>query len=235
MRGPGALILILLLGVAGVQPGAAAQEAKNPEAVTVDALVILALSENPEIRAAKAEVEAAQGRLLQAGLRPNPLLDLSAQQSVTGPDQNLNVGVTLPLDLNGRKAGRVGVAARELDIKEAQVTNRARELRAEVRMKAGEALAAQRNLRITEELLAVNREALALVAQRVRRGAIPPLDENLARVEVNRLDASRETLASQVEVLMLQLKGLVGLTPEAPLTLQGELTPPVLTRARGGA
>jgi cobalt-zinc-cadmium efflux system outer membrane protein len=234
MRGPGALILILLLEVAGVQPGAA-QEAKNPGAVTVEALVRQALSENPEIRAARAEVEAAQGRLLQAGLRPNPMLDLSAQHNVTGPDQNLNVGVTLPLDLNGRKAGRVGVAAREVDIKEAQVTNRARELRAEVRMKAGEVLAAQRNLRITEELLAVNREALALVAQRVRRGAVPPLEENLARVEVNRLDASRETLASQVEVATLQLKGLVGLTPEAPLTLQGELTLPVLTRARRGA
>jgi outer membrane protein, heavy metal efflux system len=234
MRGLGALMLILLLGMAGVQP-AAAQEAKNPGAVTVDDLVMQALAENPEIRAARAELEAAQGRLQQAGLRPNPMLDVSAQQNVTGPDQNLNVGVTLPLDLNGRKAGRVGVAARELDIKEAQVNNRTRELRAEVRIKAAEVLAAQRNLRITEELLAVNREALALVAQRVRRGAIPPLEENLARVEVNRLDASRETLASQVEVLTLQLKGLVGLTPEAPLVLQGELTPPALTRAREGA
>jgi outer membrane protein, heavy metal efflux system len=38
-----------------------------------------------------------------------------------------------------------------------------------------------------------------------------------------------------VEVSLLQLKGLVGLPPEAQLTLQGELTPPVLTRARDGA
>jgi multidrug efflux pump subunit AcrA (membrane-fusion protein) len=102
-----------------------AQEAKNPGAVTVDALVVQTLSGNPEIRAARAEVEAAQGRLRQAGLRPNPVLDVSAQQNVTGADQNLNVGVMLPLDLNGRKAGRVSVAARELDIKEAQVTERA--------------------------------------------------------------------------------------------------------------
>jgi cobalt-zinc-cadmium efflux system outer membrane protein len=234
MRGPGALILMLLLGVAWVQPGAA-QEAKHAGAVTVDALVTQALSENPELRAARAEVEAAQGRRLQAGLRPNPMLDLSAQQNVTGPDQNLNVGVTLPLDLNGRKAGRIGVAERELDVKEAQVANRVRELRAEVRLKAGEVLAARRNLRITEELLAVNREALALVAQRVRRGAIPPLEENLARVEVNRLDASREALASQVEVLTLELKVLVGLAPEDPLALQGELAPALLTRPREGA
>jgi cobalt-zinc-cadmium efflux system outer membrane protein len=204
----------------------------SPEALTVDAVVAQALSENPELKAARAEVEAARGRLLQAGLRPNPMLDVSAQQNVTGPDHNLTVGVTLPLDLNGRKAGRVTVAEGELAMKEAQVRNRARELSAEVRMKAGEVLAARRNLRITEELLAINREALGLATQRVRRGAIPALDENLERVEVNRLEASRETLASRVEVLTLGLKMLVGLAPEAPLSLKGDLSVPVLTRRR---
>jgi len=204
----------------------------SPEALTVDAVVTQALSENPELKAARAEVEAARGRLLQAGLRPNPMLDVSAQQNVTGPDNNLTVGVTLPLDLNGRKAGRVSVAEGELAMKEAQVSNRARELSAEVRMKAGEVLAARRNLRITEELLAVNREALGLATQRVRRGAIPALDENLERVEVSRLEANRETLASRVEVLTLGLKMLVGLAPEAPLSLKGDLTVPVLTRRR---
>ena len=234
MRGQKALVLILLLGIVSVQPGAA-EGPESPGAFTVDALVTQALSENLDLSAARAEVEAARGRLLQAGFRPNPMLDVGAQQSVTGPDNNIMVGVTLPLDLNGRKAGRVGVAERELEMKAAQVANRARELGADVRLKAGEVLAAKRNLRITEELLAINREALALVAQRVRRGAIPPLEENLARVEVSRLDASREILASQVEVLTLQLKVLVGFAPEAPLALQGELTAPVATRTREGA
>jgi cobalt-zinc-cadmium efflux system outer membrane protein len=229
-----ALVLILLLGIESVQLGMAAGQV-SPGAFTVEALVTQALLENPDLSAARAEVEAARGRLLQAGFRPNPMLDVGAQQSVTGRDNNIMVGVTLPLDLNGRKAGRVGVAERELEVKAAQVTNRARELGADVRLKAGEVLAAMRNLRITEVLLAVNREALALVAQRVRRGAIPPLEENLERVEVSRLDASREILASQVEVLTLQLKVLVGFAPEAPLALRGELTAPVATRTREGA
>jgi cobalt-zinc-cadmium efflux system outer membrane protein len=229
-----ALVLILLLGIESVQLGMAAGQV-SPGAFTVEALVTQALLENPDLSAARAEVEAARGRLLQAGFRPNPMLDVGAQQSVTGRDNNIMVGVTLPLDLNGRKAGRVGVAERELEVKAAQVTNRARELGADVRLKAGEVLAAMRNLRITEVLLAVNREALALVAQRVRRGAIPPLEENLERVEVSRLDASREILASQVEVLTLQLKVLVGFAPEAPLALRGELTAPVAKRTREGA
>jgi cobalt-zinc-cadmium efflux system outer membrane protein len=191
----------------------------------VDDLVARALADNPELQATQAEVDAAHGRLQQAGLRPNPMLELGVQKNVAGPDNNLTAMVTVPLDLNGRKAGRVGVAAGELEMKRTQVADRARRLRADVRMKAGELLAAQRNLRFTEELLQVNRDALDLLQTRVSRGAAPPLDANLLRVEVNRLEASRRRLVSQVEVLGLQLKTLVGLGPEAPLSLRGDLRP----------
>jgi cobalt-zinc-cadmium efflux system outer membrane protein len=202
-----------------------AQARNGPGEFTVDDLVTRALTENPDLHATRAGVDAAQGRRRQARLRPNPMLDLGYQDSVTGPDNNITVGLTLPLDLGGRKAGRVGVAERELEQKRAQVTDRERQLRAEVRMKAGELLAAQRNLGVTEELLQVNQKALDLVRQQVARGAVPALEENLMRVEVNRLDASRRLLQSQVAVLTLQLKTLVGLGPEAPLVLRGELRP----------
>jgi outer membrane protein, heavy metal efflux system len=234
MRRHGALLLSLILGMATVQSGEA-QGLGGPRASTIDELVARALADNPDLRAARAEIEGARGRLLQAGLRPNPMLDLGAQQSVTGPDNNLNVGVTLPLDLNRRKAGRVGVAERELELKEAQVLNRARELGAEVRMKAGEVLAAQRNLRITEELLDINRQALQLIGGRVQRGAVPALEESLQRVEVNRLDASRQILQSRVEVATLQLQVLIGRSPEAPLSVQGDLRTRLVTFAREGA
>jgi outer membrane protein, heavy metal efflux system len=234
MRRHGALLLSLILGMATVQSGGA-QGLGGPGVSTVDELVARALADNLDLQAARAEIEAARGRLLQAGLRPNPMLDLGAQHSVTGPDNNLNVGVTLPLDLNRRKAGRVGVAERELELKEAQVLNRARELGAEVRMKAGEVLAAQRNLRITEELLDINHQALQLIGGRVQRGAVPALEESLQRVEVNRLDASRQILQSRVEVATLQLQVLIGRSPEAPLSVQGDLRTRPVTLAREGA
>ena len=230
---------ILLVGLSGmclmVSRGAVAQVPYGRGDVTVDDLVARALAENPDLQAAQAEVDAAHGRLQQAGLRPNPLLDLGVQQNVAGPDNNVTASITVPLDLNGRKAGRVGVATGELEMKRTQVAERARRLRAEVRMKAGEILAAQRNLRFTEELLQVNRDALGLLQSRVRQGAAPPLDANLLRVEVNRLDASRRLLASQVEVLTLQVKTLVGLGPEALLALRGDLRPaPVSVDAQEG-
>jgi cobalt-zinc-cadmium efflux system outer membrane protein len=96
-------------------------------------------------------------------------------------------------------------------------------------------LAARRNLGITEELLAANRQALGLVRERVRRGGAPSLDEHLMRVEVNRLDATREILAGQVEVLRLLLGTLLGLEPDAPLSVQGKLhvVPAKLNRDEG--
>ena len=220
---------ILLVGLLGVPlvaaRGAVAQAPHGTGEVTVDDLVARALADNPDLQATQAEVDAAHGRLQQAGLRPNPMLDLGVQKNPVSTDNNLTASVTVPLDLNGRKAGRVGVATGELEMKRTQVMDRARRLRADVRMKAGELLAAQRNLRFTEELLQVNRDALGLLQTRVRQGAAPPLEENLLRVEVNRLEASRRLLASQVEVLALQLKTLVGLGPEAPLALRGDLRP----------
>jgi outer membrane protein, heavy metal efflux system len=193
--------------------------------VTVEQLVETALVNNPELRAARAEIDAATARVRQAGLRPNPMVELGGQKAL-GPDNNLNVGLTVPLDLNGRKEGRVSVAEEELAVRRAQLVDRERRLRSELRMKAGEALAARRSVTVTDDLLRVSREGLALVGQRVRQGAAPALDENLMRVEVNRLDVNRVVLVSRADIVMLQLRSLAGMAPEAPLALAGDLASP---------
>ena len=120
-------------------------------------------------------------------------------------------------------------------MKRAQVVDRERRLRADVRMKASELLAARRNLEVAEELLTVNRDALRLVQERVGAGATPSLEESLMLVEVNRLDASRQLVASRVEVTGLQLKVLAGMSADAPFSLRGELRrlPPEADRTEG--
>lgn len=224
------IVFAVLLGwLVVVAPGLLAAEE-----LTIDEVVTRALADNPDLRASRAEIQAAVGRLRQAGLRPNPTLDLGGQKALS-PDNSVSIGITLPLDLNGRKEGRVGVAERELQMKRAQLADRERRLRADVRMKAGEYLAVRRNLEVTDDLLKVNREAAELVGRRVQEGATPALDLNLMLVEVNRLDAARQMLASRLEVVALQLKALAGLTPEVPLSLRGELAAPAAIPERGGA
>ena len=229
MRRARALLVSLTIGVAALAPGLAAGQAGGE--LTVDELVARALTDNPDLKAARIEVEAATARVQQAGLRPNPMLELGGQKAIS-PDNNLNIGVSLPLDLNGRKEGRVAVAERELDTRRRQVDDRERRLRADVRMKAGEVLAAQRSLGVIEDLLRVNRDALAVVGNRVRQGAAPSLDESLQVVEVNRLDASRQLAQSRVEIASLQLKALAGMAADAPLVVKGDLAPSPLALSR---
>ena len=221
LRGVG----VVVLGWVAITPVAVwAQPPGGGLELTIDELVARALTENPDFRAARTEVDAAIGRLRQAALRPNPMLELGGQKAL-GPDNNLTIGLTVPLDRGGRKEGRVAVAEREVEVKRAQVKDRERRLAGDVRMKAGEYLAARRNLGVTDELLQVNRDALGLVRNRVRQGAAPALDENLMLVEVNRLDASRQIQASRVEIAALQLKALAAIRPDVPLTIRGALAP----------
>jgi outer membrane protein, heavy metal efflux system len=190
--------------------------------LTVDALIQRALDRHPDLDAAKLDVEAAHGRVRQAGLRPNPMLDLSGQKSL-GSDNNIMVGVTLPLDLNGRKEGRVGVAERELDMKRTQLAERERKLRADLRLKAAEVLAARRNLGTLRDLLEINRRAVEIVSARVREGAVPSIDLNVQLVEANRLEASETLLASRVEIFTLQLKTLAGMPADSAINVVGDL------------
>jgi cobalt-zinc-cadmium efflux system outer membrane protein len=215
-----ALVIAVALG-ALTAPGAASGQ-PVPVEVTVDELVARAVADNPELQAVRAEVEAAQARTRQAALRPNPMLELGGQKAL-GPDNNLSIGLVVPLDLNGRKEGRVGVAEREAEVKGAHLADRERRLRADVRLRAGEVLVARRNLEVADQLLTVNKDGLALIGRRVGEGAATPLEESVAQVEVHRLEAMRELLASRVEIATLVLKTVVGLPPEAPLRLRGEL------------
>ena len=211
---------LVVLIVAPAMTAARAQATADD--LTVDALIERALARHPDLEAARLDVEAARGRVRQAGLRPNPMLDLGGQKAL-GPDNNIMVGVTLPLDLNGRKEGRVGLAERELEVKRAQLADRERKLRGDLRLKAAEVLAARRNLRTIRDLVETNRRAVEIVGARVREGAVPSLDLNVQLVEANRLEASETLLASRVEILTLQLETLAGMPADSAINVVGDL------------
>jgi cobalt-zinc-cadmium efflux system outer membrane protein len=212
---------MLVAVYAGLALTATAWGQPAPASLTVEQLLERAVADHPDLRAARLEVEAAEARVLQAGLRPNPTLDLGAQKAL-GPDNNLMIGLTLPLDLNGRKEGRVGFAQSEVIVRRAQLAERERRLRAEIRSKAGEVLAARRTLATTTALLETNRRAHAVVRDRVREGGAPAIDENLQLVEVNRLESSQRLLQGRVEMLTLQLMTLAGIATAPPPALVGD-------------
>jgi cobalt-zinc-cadmium efflux system outer membrane protein len=178
--------------------------------VSADEAVGRALAANGELLAMREEVEAARALVRQARFRANPRLDVSGARAVGMPDNQLMVEGMLPLELGGRRAARVRVAEREVEVREALLADRERVVAAEVRAKFGEALAEVLKLGVTEDLLGNSQRGYRLVVARVLEGRTAPLEQNQVLVEVNRLRSLREASRGKVEVALLELRNLVG-------------------------
>lgn len=191
--------------------------------LSADNAVVYALAHNGELTAFRSEIEAARALIQQAALRPNPQLEIERKQQLNGSDNDTMVSAMLPLELGGRRSARVLVAQRELELKESLLADRERLLAAEVRAKFGEALGELLKLGFTEDLLLTTDQGYRLVAARVTEGRTAPLEQNMVLVEVNRIRSMRESNEGKVEVAMLELRNLMGMRPEEPLRLRGDL------------
>lgn len=191
--------------------------------MTVDDAVRYALAHHGELLAARNEVDAARARVRQAELKPNPMIDVSRSEQIGGTDNNTMIGASLPLELGGRRSARVGVAERELELRERMLENSERLLAAEVRVKYGTALAEIRKLDFTQQLLAVAGQGYRLVAARVTEGRTAPLEQNMTLVELNRVRSVRELDEGRVEVALFELRNSIGMNPEEPLRLRGAM------------
>jgi len=192
--------------------------------ITVDQAVTYALEHNGELLAAHKEIDAASALVKQAALRANPKVDASLSKTVTGTDNTFTVNGMLPLELGGRRPARIRVAERELEMRRQDVANRERMLAADVRAKFGEALAAIIKLGFDEDLIATSQRGYSLVAARVTEGGTAPLEQNMVLVELNRLRSLRETAEGKAQIEMLELRNLIGMTPEEPLRLRGDFS-----------
>jgi len=192
--------------------------------LTVDDVVAYALANNGDVLAARKEIEAARALVKQAALRANPALEVNGSRQINGKDNNIMVSGMLPLELGGRRAARITVAERERELREQALADRERILAAEVRSKFGQALSEVLKLGFTEDLLKNSRSGYRLVEARVVEGRTAPLEQNMLLVEVNRLRSMRETSEGRVEITLLELRNLIGMSPDQPLKLRGDFT-----------
>jgi outer membrane protein, heavy metal efflux system len=181
-----------------------------------------AIANEPSLRAARADVDAARGMRLQAGLRPNPTASFERREDPSGTDNQTMVAVEWPLDLF-RRTGRVQLAERELEAAQLSAADRERLLASEVRMRYGEAAAAARDLAVADDLLTAVRRQFDLLRARVDTGAAPPLERDLLDVELQRLESERLLVLGRADAAMTELKRWLGLAPDSPLALRETL------------
>jgi outer membrane protein, heavy metal efflux system len=181
-----------------------------------------AVEHEPMLRGARTEVDAADGMRLQASLHPNPTFSFTQQEEPSGPDRQTRIEVAWPLDLF-RQEGRVGVAEREMEATRHAVADRERLLAADVRTKYGNVAAALRELTVLDDLFAATTRQHTLVAARVEQGTTPPLEQNILRVELQRLESDRLLQSGTVERALIDLKQLLGMAADVSLKIRDDL------------
>lgn len=195
----------------------------------IDQLVEMALSRNADLLATRQRIAEAQGLLRQSAFRTNPAIEASyGTGSALGSrgERDLSLGYSHIFELGGKRARRIEVSELGLKLAELDVADRERQIRADVKSRYAEALAAIRNLEITERQLGLNRETFQITQARVQQGEAPALDQGLLQVEVGRLESDRALVDNQVVRDLLAIKPLTGIALDEPLTLQGDLRAP---------
>lgn len=196
-----------------------------------DDLVRRALAANGELLAARLDIERARARMRQAGLRPNPTIDFehtTGRFTGANGEYETSVGFAMPLEVGGRRKRRIQLAQAELEASEAEVADRERRLANEVRAAYAEALAALRELQITENLNDIDRQTTRFVQARVNEGESAPIELNLLRVEVDRLRSRRALVEGRLRASIVRLKAMVGISLADSLRLREELSAPLL-------
>jgi len=199
--------------------------------IRVEQLIQMALERNAELLAARQRIAEAQGLLLQAGFRPNPGFEVSViNGSILGSagEREITVGYAHTFEFGGKRERRVEVARLGAELAQLEIADHERNLKADIKARYGEALAAARNLETAERLLELNQQGYQLTQARVREGEAAPFEQGLLQVEIGRIESDRLLFENQVARLILELKTLAGMNLDESLRLNGDLsTPPV--------
>ena len=210
------LLVALLLGVA----------APRIRAVTIDQAVVSALSNNLDLRAAYFEVEKARGRLLQAGLWPNPELEFATTTDKpfnNEGERTSSAGFQQAFPISGRL--RFAKQVSRVDVAQAmtEIRNRERLLIGEVQRDFVAVLLLRQQIATNREYLAMNRDYVDTLAKRKEAAEVSEVDVNLAQVELERLGLENATLEAELSTREFSLKQRLGLSPEQALTVEGNL------------
>lgn len=228
--------LPLLLTCALTAASAAAQQAATavpstqdePSGeLTLEQAVSLATSRSPEIAAGEREVRAREGRLLQAGARPNPELsgtteNLGGDVAKTGGIQTtLEIGQRL--ELGGDRAARVAAAAAGRDLGRWDLESRRMDIVGRVTRAFADVLAAQRRVELADQTVRTAQEVRSTVGALVEAGKVSPIEETRAEVALATERIDRDRAASELAAARSRLAATWGNTSARFTSVAGDL------------
>lgn len=204
--------------------------------MTLGQLEAMALENNPTLRQAQAEIDAARGRARQAGTFPNPLVGYTGEEISTGPtirggEHGAFIEQTIPL--GGKLGLSRSVFQHEATQAEALAESQRQRVLNSVRLGYYEALLAARRVEVDERLAQLTREAVGVTRQLFNVGAADKPDFLQSEIEERRAQIDLTQARNMQFRAWRRLGALVGEPGLSPRPLDGGLEAlPELERTR---
>ncbi len=217
-----ALIAVLMVPQArGDEPPA--------QRLTLEESVAEAFTRSPSLRAKRALLDQAEGRLVIAKTYPfNPALtaEVGRRTSSGASVYDRNVAVTQEIEIAGQRGLRHDEFSAELEAARAEFRREERLLSAGVRGAFVLALEARERLEVERANADLARSLADVSRKRFESGASPPMEVNLAVAQAGRAERDRRLAEGAYHQARVVLAETVGLDPVEPPEPQGDLALP---------
>ncbi len=194
--------------------------------ITLPQAIDSAVQGNKDLQAVRYNVEQARARLLQAGLPPNPRLDISGGNDRLFNNQGeytAGIGISQPFPVAGRIAHQKDVARVDVALALAEIRQAELKLAGDVAFRFYSLLALKRQIEARERLIDVDQKLVLVTRNRFKVAEVSELDVNTAQLELQRLAQERALLLSQRTTQLAQLNQLLGRSATQPIELDDTL------------
>lgn len=201
IRRLGVVVCIYFISFAAV---AAEREPPGSRELTLAQAIELSLRRNPELIASGYELSAAQARILQADVRPNPELGLELENfagsgEVAGVDAlETTLSLSQVVELGGKRGLRVSLAQSDLDLISIEQRARQLDVLAEVTRRFIDVVAAQERVRFAEQSVQLAQRTLEAIATRVATARSPEAESSRARIALTRAQVEQAQARSEL-------------------------------------
>jgi len=200
-----------------------------PETLTLDALIGIALVNNPTLRQSAAVVDAQRGRMTQVGLYPNPIVGYMGSEIGDNNTAGQQGGYIEQEFVTAKKLQRNRAVAAQ-DVNQALWLQEQQRYRIEnaVRLRYYDLLGAQRRVEIAENLQITAKRAADASRQLREAGEGTRPDLLQAEIEVQQAEILLANAKNEYVASWKQLTSVLGVPTLEPVPLAGNLneTPP---------
>ncbi len=186
----------------------------------------LAIHNNRDLIAARYAVSLARARLVQAGLWPNPslnLTDIDDKAFTNEGEYSRSAGFSQAFPISGRIAKQKTVARIDVVKAMAEIREAERKLSANVANAFYALVITERRLHQLNYLLGLNKELVRVTHNRYHVAEVSELDMNTARLEYQRINQDKQLLDSVRVNQLAQLNQLLGRHATEQITLDSTL------------